>query len=319
MTTKRLFNCFPTVLLSIVFVMLGRLASAQDLASNDLPLLLDTDAQTNTIINQEFYVKWNDELVVLQDDSKTMWQDFKYDAGNIIGGMIYTYSRPFHWRGEQWRNLGFVAGGTALFYIYDQEISDMFVRNQDDIPKFIKDMGRNYGGTYNFLFTGAVYFSGLFTKNEKLRRTGVLLVSSACASGLLQTTFKYVFGRARPIADEGKNTFKPFQSDRLYHSFPSGHVMMGATNAHALAKQFKSPWIKAGFYAVGAIPAVSRLTEAQHWPTDVVVGIALGIFTVETIDRYLDRKYDEKYNPKDDRVSWDLNFGPGVMGVTARF
>ncbi len=319
MTTKRLLYRYSSHYLSIVFLLVAKFVSAQDLASNGLPLVLGADVEKNTIINQEFYLKWDDELVIQQDDSRTMWQNFKYDVGSVLGGMIHTYSRPFHWRGEQWRNFGFVAGGTALVYIYDEEISDIFVRNEDDIPKFIKDMGRNFGGTYNFLFTGAVYFTGLFIKNPKLRRTGILLVSSASASGLLQTTFKYVFGRARPSAGRGKDTFDPFESDRLYHSFPSGHVMMGATNAHALAKQFKSPWIKAGFYAIGAFPAISRLSEAEHWPTDVVVGIAVGIFTVETIDRYLDRKFDDKFNPKEDKVSWDLNFGPGVVGVTARF
>lgn len=169
------------------------------------------------------------------------------------------------------------------------------------------------------MITGAVYFTGLFTKNEKLRRTGVLLVSSASAAGLFQQLTKSVIGRARPVSGKSKDTFDPFNSHRDYHSFPSGHTMLAFTNAYAIAKQFKNPWLKAGIYTVGLIPGISRLWEGQHWLSDVALGVAISIFTVESIDRYLDRKYEQKYNDQTKKVSWNLNFGPGQVGFVARF
>ena len=160
---------------------------------------------------------------------------------------------------------------------------------------------------------------GLATKNEKLRRTGVLLVASATSAGLLQQVLKSVAGRARPVADLGKDTFDPFNSNRNFHSFPSGHALMAFTNAYAIGKQFKSPWVKAGIYTVGAIPGISRLWDGQHWLSDVLFSWALSIATVECIDRYLDRKYDQKYNDRFKKVSWNLNFGPGTLGVSMQF
>ena len=186
------------------------------------------------------------------------------------------------------------------------------------------DYGNEYGGpNTNYRLTGAVYLVGLFTKNPKLRRTGVLLISSASAAGLLQQVSKRIIGRARPKANVGKDVFDPFHIDRVfnYDSFPSGHTMLGFTNAYVLAKHFDNPWIKAGLYTVGSIPGFARIVDRFHWLSDVVFSTALSIFIVETIDKYLDRKYDEKYNDvrKEKKVSWNLQFTPQTIGVSMNF
>jgi len=245
------------------------------------------------------------------DATQNTWQLFTYDVANMFQSIGYSYVRPLSWEGKQWGTFGAVAAGTGLVYLIDEGAADYFSNQGEDIPDFIKD--------YGYFITGGVYLTGLFTKNEKLRRTGVLLVASASSAGLLQQLTKSLVGRARPESGRGKDTFDPFNSNRSYHSFPSGHAMLAFTNAYAIAKQFKNPWIKAGIYTVGAIPGISRLWEDQHWFSDVALGIAISIFTVESIDRYLDRKYDQKYNENEKNLSWDLNFGPGQMGVVVRF
>jgi len=47
---------------------------------------------------------------------------------------------------------------------------------------------------------------------------------------------------------------------------------------------------------MGSVPAVSKLWEEKHWLSDIVLGVAISIFTVYSIDCYLDSKYSEKYN-----------------------
>lgn len=121
------------------------------------------------------------------------------------------------------------------------------------------------------------------------------------------------------MADLGKDTFDPFNQSRNFHSFPSGHALMAFTNAYAIAKQFKSPWVKAGIYLVGAIPGLSRVWDGQHWLSDFVFSLAISVATVESIDSYLDSKYDEKYNDQRKNVSWNLNFGPGTIGLSLHF
>lgn len=252
--------------------------------------------------------------------SQNTWQLLKYDMGNIFKGMGYAYSRPLHWQGEQWLTFGGIAAGTGALYLFDEESSEYFRNQRDDIPKAIRDYGWSVGSPQrNYMITGAVYLTGLFTKNEKLRRTGVLLISSASTVGLLQHLSKSLIGRVRPVSGKSKDTFGPFRNDRNFHSFPSGHTMLAFTNAYAIAKQFKNPWVKGGIYAVGLVPGVSRLWEGQHWLTDVAFGVVLSILTVESIDKYLDRKYKQKYNDQTKKVSWNLNFSPGQIGIVGRF
>jgi len=98
-------------------------------------------------------------------------------------------------------------------------------------------------------------------------------VSSATATGFLQQVMKSVVGRARPVSGKSKDTFDPFRKERNYHSFPSGHAMMAFTNAYAIAKQFKNPWLKAGIYTVGLVPGISRVWDGQHWLSDIAVSV----------------------------------------------
>ncbi len=253
---------------------------------------------------------------------KTLWNDFTYDIGNIFGGVGHAYSRPFHWKGNDWANFGLVTGGTLLLFTVDDEINHWTRGFNEDIPEFVMDYGHEYGSPENnYMLTGGVYLAGLFTKNEKLRRTGVLLISSATAGGFLQQVSKRIIGRARPKSGESSGTYDPFHLDRVfdYDSFPSGHAMLAFSNAYAIAKQFKSPWVKAGLYTVGMVPGFVRIMDDFHWFSDVAFSTALSIFIVESIDKYLDSKYDKKYNETSKKVSWNLTFGPRTMGVALQF
>ncbi len=256
----------------------------------------------------------------VKDSTETRWNMLKYDVGSIFTGVGYSYARPFHWKGDQWAQFGAVVAGTGLVYLVDDETSRFIRNNREGIPRVVRDYGEFYGSpSNNYLATSGVYAVGLITKNEKLRRTGVLLISSATSAGLLQQVLKSVVGRARPLADLGKDTFDPFNSSRNFHSFPSGHALLAFTNAYAIGKQFKNPWVKAGIYTLGAIPGISRVWDGQHYLSDMVFAFAISIATVESIDRYLDKRYDEKYNDQTKMVSWNLNFGPGQLGVTVNF
>ena len=254
---------------------------------------------------------------------KTLWNNFTYDMGNVFGGIGYAYSRPLHWQGNQWANFGYIAAGTGALFTIDDEVDQWANGFREDVPQLIKDYGNNIGNPdNNYLLTGAVYLTGLFTKNEKLRRTGVLLISSATASGFFQQVAKRVVGRARPRADIGSFTFAPtlgINRKFNFDSFPSGHAMLAFTNAYAIAKQFKNPWVKSGIYTIGMIPGIVRVLDRFHWISDVAFSTVFSIFVVESIDRFLDRKYDKKYNDQEKDLSWNLTFAPNRIGVAIQF
>lgn len=79
--------------------------------------------------------------------------------------------------------------------------------------------------------------------------------------------------------------------------------------------------MKAGIYTVGAIPGIIRIVDRFHWISDVAFSTVVSIFIVESVDRYLDKKYSKKYNDiaKKSNFEWDLQLGLGQVGVVVRF
>ncbi len=259
-------------------------------------------------------------LTSQEQDSLNIWQLAKYDATSVGGGLLHAYSRPLHWDGDDWATFGFVAGGTALLYFVDDETSEFFRNQEDSSPTVLKEFGERFGSpqvTYGI--TGSVYLFGLFTKNEPVRETGVLLISSATAVGLIQTVLKTTVGRSRPQNNEGKFSFKPFSGESGFRSFPSGHTILSFTTAYAIAKQFDNPWVKAGIYTVGMISPISRIVNGAHWLTDVALSMAISIATVDAIDNYLNGKKRYPGDRHNKGITWNINFGIGSMGIVGRF
>ena len=254
----------------------------------------------------------------------TYWKKFTHDLNSIIGGVGHAYTRPLTWKEDQMALFGGIVVGAFGLYTIDDDAHNWFSKQEPHVPKLVKDYGWYYGNPQNnYALNGIVYLTGLIGKNDKIRRTGVLMISSATATGLLQQVSKSLVGRARPRSGLKKNDFRPFQANSDFHSFPSGHTALAFSNAHALAKQFENPWLKGGIYLLGSIPPLTRLWNGAHWLTDIALSIALSVVTVEAIDNYLDKHYDnvqkeEKMNIKK-RLSWQLVVKPRSLGVTFNF
>ena len=258
----------------------------------------------------------------IQGERGNTWKNFTYDMESVFGGIGHSYSRPFHWKGKQWGQFGLLVGGTSALFLVDDEFDSWADRFREDVPDLIIDYGNEYGSPENnYAITGAVYLAGLFTKNQKLRRTGVLLISSATASGFLQQVTKRIIGRARPKSGETSFTFDPFHLDRVfnYDSFPSGHAMLAFTNAYAISKQYFNDTATPEIYTVGMIPGMVRVLDSFHWISDVAFSTVVSIFIVESIDKYLDKRYDKKYNDQRGKMDFSLSFGLNRVGVALRF
>ncbi len=136
---------------------------------------------------------------------KNLWEDLTYDLGNIFKGVGYAYTRPLHWQQNDFIKFGGVAASTLTIFAFDDNIKRELNSHKEHIPDLLLDYGWYAGSPQNnYGFTGAIYFTGLFTRNEKLRRMGVLLLSSASATGFIQQITKSAIGRARPGAGYGK-------------------------------------------------------------------------------------------------------------------
>lgn len=251
------------------------------------------------------------------DSQESIPHLFKDDLLRGLGGFSNAFIQPLRWEKEDWFIAGGVAAGTLLLYSFDQQSSDFFIRNKQDVPQFLREAGNQATPEHFFMLNGAIYMTGLIMKNEDIRDTGVLLLTSSAAASLMLATGKWVVGRARPYTDNGKNAFDLFSTSADWHSFPSGHALLSVTTAYAIGKKIKNPWLKAGVYTLGMVGPVSRLWEGAHWLTDVGLSIALGVAVVEGVDNYLNRLQEQGKSGKD--IRWNFQLGLGVVGITGRF
>ncbi len=248
---------------------------------------------------------------------QTTLEILKEDGSLVWGGLKSAYSRPFSWKKDDFLTAGSIIAGTAIMYVFDEQTSEYFIEQNENAPQMLKQIGWYYGSPQNFFMISAgIYGYGLFAKNEKFRHTGVLIISSAVATGLIQTLSKTAFGRARPSQNVGSREFKFWSNESGYHSFPSGHSVLSFTASHAIAKQFDNLFVKGGIYAVGLIAPVSRLWAGAHWLTDVTLGMVLGIVVVDGIDKFLK---DKKLEDKEKLINWNVQVGAGTIGLKGVF
>lgn len=110
--------------------------------------------------------------------------------------------------------------------------------------------------------------------NKKYRKIGFVVVGALILSTILgDEILKNVIKRARP------STYIPAAnlliSKPLTYSFPSGHAATSFAAAGVLAKYFKQ--YAFAFFSLAFVIAFSRLYLYVHYPTDVLVGIILGL------------------------------------------
>lgn len=262
---------------------------------------------------------YSQDSILIKKNTPSTWELLKYDGVSAFNGLTTTYTRPLQWKKDDFITAGAIVLGTGALYLIDDDAKKWFGTQEKNVPGVLKDFGWYFGNPQNvYAAHGALYLYGLFTKNEKIRKTGVLLLSAVSTAGLIQTISKTATGRSRPGNNEGKGKFKPFSKEGVYHSFPSGHTILSVTTAYAIAKQFDNPFVKAGIYGVGMITPLSRIWAGAHWLSDVGLSIAISVLVVETIDSYLNKERDYGKKPQN-KISWKLNVGLGQAGITGSF
>jgi len=171
-----------------------------------------------------------------------------------------------------------LGGLTAALFATDSDISRHLSNDPNTLLRYrhISD----YGAYSMVGGAGALYLWGLTNHNEHQRETGFLSGEAAIDSLIVVEALKYATRRQRPYQDGGTGPF--------WHggtSFPSEHSAVAWSIAGTIAHEYPSPLMR--FLAYGAATAISasRITAKQHFPSDVLVGMALGYLSSEYVYR----------------------------------
>jgi membrane-associated phospholipid phosphatase len=140
--------------------------------------------------------------------------------------------------------------------------------------------------TYSLIgAAGVSYFWGHFIHDDHLRETGFLAGEAALNSTAVAYLFKTMSERSRPLTGNGNGTFFQGGSSLQRSSFPSEHSAIAWSVASVIAHEYPGTLTKIAAYGLASTVTLTRVTGKQHFPSDVVVGSALGWYFARQIYR----------------------------------
>jgi membrane-associated phospholipid phosphatase len=212
-------------------------------------------------------------------------------AKHVVQDQKQFWMYPFHpKRGDAKYFLPFAAFTGALI------ASDSWMSKQ--VPDSPRQLKRSRQVSDYALFTliggaGSAFVWGHMTSNLHLRETGLLAGEAVIDSTAATYAFKAFAQRSRPLDSQGTAGFF-----RGGDSFPSEHASAAWAAASVLAHEYPGPLTKFLAYGLASSVTVSRVTAEKHFPSDVVVGSALGW--------YLGRQvYRSHHNPNLGPWGWE--------------
>jgi hypothetical protein len=126
--------------------------------------------------------------------------------------------------------------------------------------------------TYSLLgLSGGGFLLGQMTNDDHKKEAGLLSGEAAINSVGLAYLFGEISQRQRPLDGNANGNF--FTGGG---SFPSEHAAAAWSIASVLAHEYPGWFSQAALYSMATAVSVTRVTARQHFPSDVIVGSALG-------------------------------------------
>jgi len=119
--------------------------------------------------------------------------------------------------------------------------------------------------------TGAAYFWGRITHNDRMRETGVLATEAMLNALGVDYAIQAATGRLRPQPSNYQNIFFHGGS-----SFPSDHAAVTWAFASIVAHEYPNPFAEFGAYGLALGTSLARAASEQHFLSDVFIGGLMG-------------------------------------------
>jgi len=234
---------------------------------------------------------------------------------------------PLHFKTKQWLITGAATGITVGLIIIDNDIDDWATVQKDKhkwVDKsspFITEFGSNYG----IISVAAFGLTSAAFKNKRGVQTSLLATQAIITSGIWAQLIKHIACRERPFSayinsrSEGGHWYKPFtQFDQdfvpkkpgsSFDAFLSGHTATAFSIATVFATQYKD--IKAVpiiSYTAATLVGISRLTEHEHWASDVFAGALLGYVCGKQVVSHYNKTHKDSLTYKQSKIKTELTF-----------
>jgi PAP2 superfamily len=191
---------------------------------------------------------------------------------------IFTSPLRLHPKDGFW--LAPLGAATGLAIAYDADASEAVGvdPSRTNTANKIADFG-------SFIATGAegagVYFIGLAKKDPKLAETGRLADEAIIDSGTVTLVTKLASNRQRPRQGNGQGDFWPYGTQHWEwdSSFPSDHATASMALARVIAGEYPHWYVMVPAYGFAETISMARIFANQHFPSDVLVGQAVGFIT----------------------------------------
>jgi membrane-associated phospholipid phosphatase len=132
-----------------------------------------------------------------------------------------------------------------------------------------------------------MYALGSWQGHSRQRETGLLSGEAVINAYAVGEAIKLITGRDRPAVGNGEGNFF---SQRKDPSFPSTHSILSWASASVIAHEYPGPLTQLLAYGTAGAVSIARVTGRQHFPSDVVVGAALGWFIGHEV-------YENRHDP----------------------
>lgn len=132
----------------------------------------------------------------------------------------------------------------------------------------------------------ATIAAGLAGGNARLTRAGIRMLAAHTVATLAKDALKVRIDRSRPRKDRNHGLKPGRSTGKEDTSFPSGHSAGAIAVARAYAREYPEHRHFA-LAAAGAV-ALAQIPRCAHYPTDVGVGLAVGLVSEALVELPLD-------------------------------
>src|SRR6202166_546953 len=159
------------------------------------------------------------------------------------------------------------AAAAAVFVATDSCLSKQVPASHMATSKTFSDYS-----TYGFIgLGGASFLLGQIKGDDHLSEAGLLAGEAAINATAVAYAFKEVTQRQRPYLGNGHGDFFVGGS-----SFPSEHSAVAWSVASVWAHEYPGWFSQMAAYGLASAVTMTRVTAKQHFPSDAIIGSALG-------------------------------------------